>query len=343
MFQGVITAWLVTLVGIGFSGGWAEAAEPEIVIIGSVEGGIDYWKRAGFWGEVDRAKDLDVPRVLVVAINPSWKKEAEGVTVALKKELFYRGLLPLILFANEIILGDRKRLEYLAAQLRSGKDLSDGDRTWLDNLAGRYRVKRANGADGLIDELLVRVDAIPPALALGQAAYESAYGTSRFTLQGYALFGQWTYSGAGIKPRQQRASKGKYKVAAFDWPVDSVHAYMANLNTHRAYSGLRRLRADLRKRGQAPSGMELAGTLLKYSETGEYYVRTLRSIIRVNGLDVADKARLRDEPAVLLINVDSEEEIAEMRREIAQLRATGELAELIESMRLTPSVNLVRP
>ena len=92
MFRSVLMAWLIVVASIGFPVDWAESKEPEIVIIGSVAQGIDYWKQLDFWGEVDRKKDLDVPRVLVVAINKTWKKEADGIAVALKKELFYRGM-----------------------------------------------------------------------------------------------------------------------------------------------------------------------------------------------------------------------------------------------------------
>ena len=40
-----------------------------------------------------------------------------------------------------------------------------------------------------IDETLFKLDEIPAGLALGQAAYKSGYGTSRFAVEGNALFG----------------------------------------------------------------------------------------------------------------------------------------------------------
>jgi hypothetical protein len=76
----------------------------------------------------------------------------------------------------------------------------------------------------------------PLLLALGQGAYESGYGTSRFALEGNSFFGQWTYGGKGMQPKEKRAAKGNYGVAAYTWPLDSVRSYMMNLNTHRAYS-----------------------------------------------------------------------------------------------------------
>ena len=82
----------------------------------------------------------------------------------------------------------------------------------------------------MLDALLYRVDAIPAGLALGQAAYESGYGTSRFATEGNSLFGQWTYKGDGLKPKEQRTStKGDHRIKAFEWPFDSVRGYFINL------------------------------------------------------------------------------------------------------------------
>ena len=58
-----------------------------------------------------------------------------------------------------------------------------------------YKVKRGN-----IDKLKNRMDIIPVSIALAQAAKESGWGTSRFALEGNAIFGQWTWDGQGIAP-----------------------------------------------------------------------------------------------------------------------------------------------
>ena len=48
-------------------------------------------------------------------------------------------------------------------------------------------------------ELTKKMDIIPVSIALAQAAKESGE-TSRFALEGNAIFGQWTWNGKGIKP-----------------------------------------------------------------------------------------------------------------------------------------------
>ena len=49
----------------------------------------------------------------------------------------------------------------------------------------------------------MRMDIIPVSIALAQAANETGWGTSRFALEGNALFGQWTWSKKGITPKNK--------------------------------------------------------------------------------------------------------------------------------------------
>ena len=154
-------------------------------------------------------------------------------------------------------------------------------------MADRYKVPADNLA-----LLIRRVDVIPPSLALAQAAEESGWGTSRFARQGNAIFGQWTTAdGPGLVPRERDEDKD-HKVRIFGKLIDSVRAYMLNLNTHRAYRELRRARAALRRAGEPLNGHTLARFLHRYSERGADYVSAIRTMIEANGLDRLDDARL---------------------------------------------------
>jgi Bax protein len=305
-----------------------------MVHAGQIEETITYFKSRNFWGETTHDKDLAVPRILVVAYSERWGKKSQKVPVEIKKEIFYRALVPLILFANELILKERQELMVISEKLRKGKTLNAEELSHLQSIAEEYKLQEVDDPKERVTQLLERVDTIPPSLALGQTAYESGYGTSRFAREGNALFGQWTYSGDGMKPQQQRKSKGNYGVAAYKWPFDSVRSYMYNLNTHGAYQGLRDKRAALRKAGKEPTGPALAETLTSYSEKGEEYIETLKSIIRVNGLEIADNAYLRDESVTLVVGLESANKVEEQESEIDQLRASGELDRIIKSMRL---------
>jgi Bax protein len=140
----------------------------------------------------------------------------------------------------------------------------------------------------IIEELILRVDLIPASLALAQAANESAWGTSRFTILGNNIFGQWCYEiGCGIVPAR-RAAGATHEVKAFDTIQQSVEAYFLNINTHESYSYLRDLRAKMRKRDFKLDPMSLAIGLGRYSQRGDRYVDEIQRIIIQNDLRARD-------------------------------------------------------
>ena len=103
-----------------------------------------------------------------------------------------------------------------------------------------YKVKKSN-----VEELELRMDIIPVSIALAQAAKESGWGTSRFALEGNAIFGQWTWNGQGIEPLFKDKSKS-HKILKFPILRASVKAYQNNLNTHKSYKKFREKRKSLR-------------------------------------------------------------------------------------------------
>ncbi|MBT6095073.1 MAG: hypothetical protein HOH04_09330 [Rhodospirillaceae bacterium] len=244
----------------------------------------DTFQRIGYDLNAVRSGDRPVPRVFLAKLPTDM---AEIRQAPKRKEIFFRSVLPLILQANNEILADRERLWGLHAQIAKGEILSAVDRLWLIVLAERYKVKR-----GDIASLLARVDIVPPSMALAQAAEESGWGTSRFSRQGNAIFGEWTFSTAdGLVPENRDSGKS-HRVKAFKSLLHSVRAYARNLNTHRAYREFRAMRQGLRKDGTALSGRKLVETLTRYSERGDKYVKALRALMTVNKLSYFDHARL---------------------------------------------------
>lgn len=320
------------------------ARAQEVIVFGGPDEARAWLEAENWWGEENRERQLRVPRAIITGISPRWEQTAQRLPVAEKKEIFYRFMLPLIVHANEMVSERRKEFLRMQRRLQDGKRLSQADLARLRVGAQLLRLADEETAaaltadsaalPGLIDEILYRLDVIPAGLALGQAAYESGYGTSRFAREGNALFGQWTFDGTGLLPEQQRARLGDHRIAAFRWPFDSVRAYFINLMSHPAYADFRRRRAELRAANKPLTSLELADGLARYSERGLDYVRTLKSIIRVNGLQIADGAAFRDEPLrFLLAQPDAESAVAK-RAEIERLRTTGELEQIITRMQL---------
>ena len=200
----------------------------------------------------------------------------------LKKETFIKIVLPLIVAENEKILADRKKLKTLSDK----KYTSDSEKQWLRQKLLEYKVKK-----GDLKELLLRVDVIPTSIALAQAAKESGWGTSRFALEGNAIFGQWTWSGQGIAPLDRDSNK-KHKILKFPILRASVKAYQNNLNTHKSYVKFREKRFSLREKNKKIIGLDLTDTLNNYAQTGSEYTKILNQIIKQNRLTDFEKVKL---------------------------------------------------
>lgn len=335
----IFCCWVVFFGLVTCSG----AEEQEVVILSSLDETIAWLEKEAWWGEEKHKEQLSVPRVILVAIKERWQKSAPDLEVKTKKEIFYRFMLPLVMHANTMVLDRRDRLQRMADTLDKGKTLSSEDDAWLRQMAVVLRIgnrekidgiKDAAGLGKLIDQALYRLDVIPAGMVLGQAAYESGYGTSRFAVQGNSLFGQWTYGGDGLVPEQQRKKLGDHRIASYDWPFDSVRGYFINLSSHPAYEDFRRLRAQSKAAGKPLRSLTLVDGLKSYSERGAQYVKTLKSIIRGNNLHIADDAVLRDEPMRFLVGAADKASAEEIRKEIKKMKKSGEFDKIVARMRL---------
>ena len=199
-----------------------------------------------------------------------------------RKEFFIQIILPLILQENNNIRLDRKRL-FSIINKSSNSNL---EKKWLQKKYKQYGVSSRD-----LSTLKVRMDEIPVSLAIAQAAKETGWGTSRFAQEGNALFGQWTWSGEGLKPKDSDSSEG-HKVMKFNVLQASVRAYQRNLNTHSSYRIFREARAKLRDQNKNLDSLILVQFLNEYAETGEKYVEVLKKIIQQNNLKDFDDAKL---------------------------------------------------
>ena len=199
-----------------------------------------------------------------------------------RKEFFIQIVLPLILKENNNIKLDRKRLFSIINKSNN----TDLEKKWLDKKYKQYGIPSKD-----LSTLKIRMDEVPVSLALAQAAKETGWGTSRFAQEGNALFGQWTWSGEGLKPKDADKNEG-HKVMKFNVLQASVRAYQRNLNTHSSYKEFRKERAKLRDKGMPLNSIILSKFLDEYAETGNQYVEVLQKIIKQNNLEDFDDAKL---------------------------------------------------
>ena len=229
---------------------------------------------------LDDVRENKLVRPVALTWLPNEIKQIENTKK--RKNLFIQIVLPLILEENNNIKLDRLKLFAIINKNNNTKL----EKKWLNQKYKQYGVPSKD-----LSTLKIRMDEIPTSLAIAQAAKETGWGTSRFALEGNALFGQWTWSGEGLKPKDAEKSEG-HKVMKFNVLQASVRAYQRNLNTHKSYREFREARAKLRDQGIELDSIILSEHLDKYAETGQQYVKTIQKIINQNNLKDFDDAKL---------------------------------------------------
>ena len=221
-----------------------------------------------------------IVKPITIGLLPKEIKKIESTKK--RKDLFIKIVLPLVLEENNRIKLDRKRLFVILNKNNNTKS----EKQWLKKKFKQYGVLNND-----LSTLKIRMDEIPVSLAIAQAAKETGWGTSRFALEGNALFGQWTWTGEGIKPAGAD-SDTTHKVMKFKVLKASVRAYQRNLNTHSSYKKFRKERAIQRDNAEVLNSIELVKYLNKYAETGEEYTKVLKKIIEQNSLKDFDDAKM---------------------------------------------------
>ncbi len=230
--------------------------------------------------DLEEVRDTKLVKPIDIGLLPNEIKNIDSTKK--RKEMFIKIVLPLVVKENNKIRIDRKRL-FTILNKNSNTDI---EKKWLQKKYKQYGVRQHD-----LSTLKIRMDEIPVSLAIAQAAKETGWGTSRFALKGNALFGQWTWSGEGLKPKN--AKKGEdHKVMKFHSLQLSVRAYIRNLNTHSSYKNLRKARTEFRNKNKPLDSIVLSNYLDKYAETGTEYIDVLHKIITQNKLKDFDEARL---------------------------------------------------
>jgi Bax protein len=210
----------------------------------------------------------EVPRVYLTSLPKDLKKLSKFED---KKQLFVQALLPCILAENERVIGDRERLLEIRSLMLNGFKLGEEDQEWLAEMIQRYKLKELS-----MDELVARVDFIPPSLALGQAILETGWGVSFAALEKNSPFGYTI----------------KERVKFYESLQKSVEDYIINLNTHNAYRKMRTKRAQLRVQNKPICSFQLVDTLHHYSELGGLYISRVKDVMKRHGLGEFDQAQL---------------------------------------------------
>ena len=230
---------------------------------------------------LDEVRKKGIVKPIKLSLLPNEMKKIESTKK--KKNLFIQIVLPLIVEENNRIRLDRKKLFVILNRSNN----SSAEKKWLNLKFKQYGVLKKD-----LSTLKVRMDEVPISLAIAQAAKETGWGTSRFAIEGNALFGQWTWSGEGIKPAGIDSNDSNHKVMKFKVLKASVRAYQRNLNTHGSYRNFRSARAEMRDNNEELDSLVLADYLDKYAATGKEYTVIIKKIIKQNALKDFDNVKL---------------------------------------------------
>ena len=211
--------------------------------------------------------------------------ESKHIRLTQQQKLFIHSMQTEAQIVFNEIKAQRKKIQTLQLDYLKQGFVSTQASNWLLNLAKEYRYPQFSLRNkGDWDELLLRVDDVPKSLLLAQAIDESAWGTSRFARQGNAYFGQrCSVKGCGLK-----ALHADFLTKSFPSRQASIAAFVLNLNTHPAYTGLRQERAMMRKQQQPLDSLVLVKRLVAYSEIGEAYIKDVSRLIRTLKLQQYD-------------------------------------------------------
>ncbi|MFW8601437.1 glucosaminidase domain-containing protein [Desulfobacterota bacterium M19] len=210
-----------------------------------------------------------------------------------RKRVFINTLLPSALLVREEIRRDSRLLNKLAAALDGNIniDLTHEYQAWQHRISteGTQRILQLTQRykTSYLIELLHRVRPVPISLILAQGGIESAWGTSRFAVEGNNIFGIWTWDKniPGMIPGRREKGK-KHRVRIFSSLLDSVRQFCLILNCQPAYRRFRNIRR------QTDNPLDLAAGLLNYSARRWAYVRSIQQVIKRNNLRRYDNMEL---------------------------------------------------
>lgn len=280
------------------TGGAAEAAEEAHEVVTAprkAESVASIFDGMGYWLDIVAIAGV-APRVYVAAL-PEDLTDIDDIDA--RKRLFVRIMLPLVLKENERIAASRERVIELRDRLAAGGRITVGERVWLEQIAERHK-----GSIDDLNDLVRKIDVIPPSLVLAQTIEESGWGTSRFAIANNAMFGQRVYD--PLEPGQAvDRPDPRYRLAHYSTLAESVASYMRNINRHPAYAEFRTLRTQMRSRGMTMDSLALAATLTRYSELGERYTRKIQNLIVFNELDRFDHVELMPSQTAQLVVPDA--------------------------------------
>ena len=207
------------------------------------------------------------------------------IAAGYRKRVFIAAILPLAVVVKKQFDTEHQYVIDMRNKIRRNAAINSSEKEKLDRMFYRYKIKRGSLRQK-INKLWVRTGSVPISLILAQAAIESNWGASRFTIKGNNLFGIRTYSSRGMRPRDCSDCGQEFRVVAYKNLESSIRSYIINFNTGWAYKELRKTRSAMYPNDNP---YIFADKLIYYSIKRNDYIRTVKNIIGRNNFERFDK------------------------------------------------------
>ncbi len=125
---------------------------------------------------------FQVPHIFVEELPADWQIRSNQ-----DKTLFMKIITAQILRTNEHIAAEKKRLHFLEEKYLRNQPWTPEEEAFFNQLLQKYDIFLAKKREGQLQELIGKIDIIPPSIAVAQAAYFSDWGQKNQK----ALYGEY--------------------------------------------------------------------------------------------------------------------------------------------------------
>lgn len=215
-----------------------------------------------------------------------------------RNNLFLKILIPLALKLNEDILTKRNKLLKLQETYDENNNFSQKDIKYIEKLAAEYDVYTTIKSEirhiFLLNELLNRVDRIPPSIIVTAAAIETNWGSSRIVKEGNSLYKilEW-HTTEGLKPIGE-TEDDTYRIKVYPDLYSSIKDYALKVNSAPIFEKLRNFRREFRELNHNLAGQLLAPYTFGSSNLHNYpgifdYTLAYYELLEIDKSSLTDK------------------------------------------------------
>ncbi len=211
-------------------------------------------------GEAFKNSNKELPRIFIKKLPSDFAQKGS-------KELYSKILTALILKENEKILNERILFMLLKEKADKGQPWNQQEQAYFDYLVDRYDAIVLKTVPTKINDLLIKIDEIPPSLAVAQSALRTDFGKKNMD-----------------SPFEQMGWKDTQTYAPIQYKnlTDAVKEYMKEMNATPNYDDWRRLRAKYANKKITNPSYYMASGLRTYQPEDPAYFEKIQKLMNQN-------------------------------------------------------------